>query len=999
MAEGSALPGDTTLLEAVGTTPVAETQEKILYTYTIRPGDTLWDIAKWVLKDPFQWPEMLKYNYIENPDLIFPGDRLIVPSPEVLERIRAARDVQEIADIRREAEIGAALVELPPPAQGLSAVVTPLAGELVRVPLVEPVSNTVSASDLKITGRKSINFRYREYRGGVSPYYFSSGYTRQESLNLTLSGQIENTVKVNGEFYQSDQALENRYALTLATEEMELFLGDFAASLPDTEFLLSGRNLSGGRFRADFKTAGGTALAGASKGQAKYQRFFGNRAQGPYYLSQASVVFESETVLVNKVPQERGSDYAIDFITGQITFLRRVIDDITMVEVVYESRQTVFARSLYAGRVWGRPLSWLRLAGSLVREEDPKASGIVDLGSGNTLTPIGHWVAGSDVAADIPGFGTLTGEVAYSRFASNRLSAEVAEGLAVKSEMSGSLGPMGAAGYYRRTTPEFQRVGGAQQGSDLLNYGGRLDLKTGGPYTLAGAYDFKDVLLESLRETTTQVTGLAGLHSRGWPTAAYQYFQLQVQNDAPPPERLDHETRRHTGLVGFSRDYFEADARADLEIREGELASRGTAETRSLALGAATKNLGWIAASAGLEHQTVAEKGNSLTPERVFDVTKADVHGSFHPHDRYRLSVDNNWVWDEGYGSTQTLDTKLDARPVNEVRLDAKYTWETLQSLISSVYVLVYTQTASGQLEVLPIEGLSLRLTPSLRWTTPAGRQETLNASRTDLGSVKWAQSALLSHEAEVRRDLYLLADSTDPGLRLQTEQESRAASYTLKAAVSPAFSAQAGASYEQYYKYNFNAGFNDFDRLRGRHRIFSLSALSSLAEVLRLDGAYELDLRVQDGTNPESVTRTAYPVSETGQTTAQYDLLNSYGQLHIRQDTARAKATYQWTGIFSSFAEGTYNRNEDLNGHEPVIHTAAPGAGVILRWEKFRAEVSARLAKSWGGVSTHQENYMVTLNYNPLSLLSLSLRGQHTKTLDPDSLATEVDLNCSVQF
>ena len=92
----ASLPGDESLLEPMGTTQVAEAQEKILYTYTIRPGDTLWDISKWVLQNPFLWPELLKYNYISNPNLIFPGDRLTVPSMDVLERVKAAKDVSEM---------------------------------------------------------------------------------------------------------------------------------------------------------------------------------------------------------------------------------------------------------------------------------------------------------------------------------------------------------------------------------------------------------------------------------------------------------------------------------------------------------------------------------------------------------------------------------------------------------------------------------------------------------------------------------------------------------------------------------------------------------------------------------------------------------------------------------------------------------------------------------------------------------------------------------------
>jgi hypothetical protein len=49
-------------------------------SYSIKKGDTLWDLAFKFLGDPFKWPELWHANsYITNPDLIFPGNPLVVP--------------------------------------------------------------------------------------------------------------------------------------------------------------------------------------------------------------------------------------------------------------------------------------------------------------------------------------------------------------------------------------------------------------------------------------------------------------------------------------------------------------------------------------------------------------------------------------------------------------------------------------------------------------------------------------------------------------------------------------------------------------------------------------------------------------------------------------------------------------------------------------------------------------------------------------------------------
>lgn len=45
--------------------------------YVVERGDTLWDIAGEFLQQPWQWPAVWRANpEIENPDLIYPGDRL-----------------------------------------------------------------------------------------------------------------------------------------------------------------------------------------------------------------------------------------------------------------------------------------------------------------------------------------------------------------------------------------------------------------------------------------------------------------------------------------------------------------------------------------------------------------------------------------------------------------------------------------------------------------------------------------------------------------------------------------------------------------------------------------------------------------------------------------------------------------------------------------------------------------------------------------------------------
>lgn len=59
--------------QATGSGVISETE------YVVQKGDNLWDISVRAYQDGYRWTEIAEINNLENPDLIHPGNTLVLP--------------------------------------------------------------------------------------------------------------------------------------------------------------------------------------------------------------------------------------------------------------------------------------------------------------------------------------------------------------------------------------------------------------------------------------------------------------------------------------------------------------------------------------------------------------------------------------------------------------------------------------------------------------------------------------------------------------------------------------------------------------------------------------------------------------------------------------------------------------------------------------------------------------------------------------------------------
>jgi len=82
--------------------------------HVVQRGDTLWDLARQYLNNPYLWPQIWELNtYIANPHWIYPGDPLLIEQPKLVEQPQVPEETEEVTE-ESVTGMGALKKQLPP---------------------------------------------------------------------------------------------------------------------------------------------------------------------------------------------------------------------------------------------------------------------------------------------------------------------------------------------------------------------------------------------------------------------------------------------------------------------------------------------------------------------------------------------------------------------------------------------------------------------------------------------------------------------------------------------------------------------------------------------------------------------------------------------------------------------------------------------------------------------------------------------------------------------
>ncbi len=865
-----------------------------------------------------------------------------------------------------------------PPEATLEAeeIILPVTGEAVEIEEISP-----EAAPLLIKGSQTITFKTRSLEGSKEGYAPGTIQTREETLRINISGRAADT-DIEANLYRTTATgvtqigeREEKISILMRRGSTEVYLGDFTADLTETEFTRLNKVLSGGRIKGDYDRWGFTALYSSPKGEAKFYRRYGDGTQGPYNLEFSPVVIDSERVYVDGTRQKRGDDYSIDYQAATVTFIKRVIDAKSIIQIYYDYRQTLYQHATYGMRAFYKPLPYLKIGATYLDDSDSLsgAQGIRESITGEAISPQSHYVLGADGSLVSENL-SANGEIAYSLKNLDLLSTSATKeaGRAGKLSLSSSFGPFGLTAHVKRVGPKFAPIADPDPKQDVWEYGGGLSYRPGSLFGSKGDYAYQKYTQSGVVYKNIYKTAKAKLTPERMPSLEYDFCEIDESNDPVTGSELRRVITRNSveSIYGFG--FLSTSLKGTLEKWLRRSPSEEVTDYKKVNFGLATVGLEKIVFSSNVELEDRKEPTGLKPYRRTYNLNLSAT-----PSKQYFVSSSLQIIDDSQEGHTNVADLAYRAQPSQAFKTDGKYTIASVKEEFPATAESVSKQSGSFSFDLRPFRYLRLRylfkpnFTRILRTDTLSYKNEQQQAE-INIIPVKYALLGLiykLGKSFNVYKNDY-------PNYRVKEKSEDTDSTlYTLKMAPFKILSTEFNYMQDNSFSTTLASTQEPYTYTEGRGTTRKIDAIAktSLSEEFSVDARY------------------------TFQKTDQGSGESSSNVVDTKSHAASLKGIWNLSKNWTFSLSGAYNRTTDYLLSQ-VTYTFSPGFGIIYRLgEILRVDFDYTYSKSYAGAETEKSNYALRTKYALSDYVDLTIRAEQEISRAPDYKLTDITGNLEI--
>jgi len=813
---------------------------------------------------------------------------------------------------------------------------------------------------IKLSGKKTITFLNRSLEG--SKEGFINGFTREEALFIEVSSSNEEEAELRMSIISgnpSDAGLlsqkKDRISISARYSSTEVYFGDYVSDFTDAEFTSLTRPLTGIKISSDLGQVHLKGFYSLPQGNSKYSRSYGNGTQGPYYFGEFPVVVESERIYLDGITQIKEKDYQINYETGEITFLKRIIREEEIIEAYYDHLDPLYMHSNLGLRVGYRANEKLYLGASCVSDfEDPN-----DANASSGGSPYLHYILGVDgkyqeeaVKCDI--------ELAYSWMGGDR-RAEV--GKAAKIDLLTVSDALDSFVFIKRVGRGFRYISGSDPRSDVWEYGGKFKYRPMPGMEASTAYHYDDHIVEGsdyLNEYKNVDLANYGKDHRAYISISEEKNSRDLVYGTPAARSKNKDK---IGLL-YRFSFIEANIGAELEEDLRRYPTMEAVHYRTYELGLSTIGLaGFLLKSNVQVRESEFDEGSSRTKTYDMEISSS-------PFDGYYVSANTRRMEDEETKDTVGLSYKI--LPLPGLTSQGRYVVSTLKEQMAGTMETVSKHSGAFELGISPLENLKLAYSfmPDLIQVPRLGRDSYTNS--TSQYSVEHSPSdrlkIFLFHRIVGSMDI----DENDPMLsRVQKQSASSLSNINIKAEAGQSLSFNVGYIYDiSSCRQLVPANVVTYETTSDKGRIFEASASIRVLPNMTTTFSYMNSLR---------------------------EISSSSASKNMVQDLD-ASAQYDISEYLTLSAKLGISEEKDLLALSRA-YSIAPAAGLSYKKERLKIDVDINYQRTYSGGSNEMSRIDLSVIYDVNNNIRTALKGSHEASNAPFYKATEIMGNFELIF